>query len=281
LNGFRRLLQLSSMKSVRKALTIAGSDSGAGAGIQADLKTFAALGVYGTSVLTAVTAQNTVGVTKIVDLASPMVAAQIDAVMQDIGTDALKTGMLSNAAIIQTVAAKINQYQLRNLVVDPVMVATSGDLLLKKNAVAALRNRLIPLAAIVTPNIPEAEALTGLQLNNAAAIEDAAKRIVALGAHSVIIKGGHRRGPAIDLFYDGKRFHELRASRIRTRHTHGTGCTLSAAIAAYLAKGRKMESAVVLAKKFITEALRQSFAIGAGHSPVHHFYRFWKVENRR
>jgi len=264
------------MKSVRKALTIAGSDSGAGAGMQADLKTFAALGVYGTSVLTAVTAQNTVGVTMIVDLDAAMVAAQIDAVMQDIGADALKTGMLSNAGIIQTVAAKVNQYQLRNLVVDPVMVATSGDLLLKKNAIAALRNRLIPLAAIVTPNIPEAETLTGLRLNTAAAIEDAARRIAALGARSVIIKGGHRRGPAIDLFYDGINFHELRASRIRTRHTHGTGCTLSAAIAAYLAKGRKMESAVVLAKKFITEALRHSFAIGAGHSPVHHFYHFWK-----
>jgi hydroxymethylpyrimidine/phosphomethylpyrimidine kinase len=264
------------MKTVCKALTIAGSDSGSGAGIQADLKTFAALGVYGTSALTAITAQNTVGVTKIVDLDSTMVAAQIDAVMQDIGTDALKTGMLSNAEIIQTVAAKINQYQLRNLVVDPVMVATSGDLLLKKNAVAALRNRLIPLAAIVTPNIAEAEALTGFTLNHPADIQDAAKRIIAMGTRSVVIKGGHRRGPAIDLFYDGKNFHELHAPRIRTRNTHGTGCTLSAAIAAHLAKGRKMESAVMLAKKFITEALRQSFAIGTGHSPVHHFYRFWK-----
>ena len=265
---------------IPKALTIAGSDSGAGAGIQADLKTFAALGVYGTSALTAITAQNTVGVTKIVDLDSAMVAAQIDAIMQDIGTNALKTGMLSNAAIIHTVAAKIRQYRLRNLVVDPVMVATSGDLLLKKNAVAALRNRLIPLAAIVTPNIPEAEALTGLELNRSAAIEEAARQIVALGARSVVIKGGHRRGPATDLFYDGKHFRELCAPRIRTRHTHGTGCTLSAAIAAYLAKGRSIEHAVMLAKKFITEAIRQSFTIGAGHSPVHHFHHFWKAESR-
>src|SRR5215831_11487889 len=250
---------------IRKALTIAGSDSGAGAGIQADLKTFAALGVYGASVLTAITAQNTVGVTKIVDLESAMVSAQIDAVMQDIGTNALKTGMLFNASIINTVAAKIKQYRLSNLVVDPVMVATSGDLLLKKNAVAALRNRLLPL--------------TALELNRSAAIEEAARRIVALGARSVVIKGGHRRGPATDLFYDGKHFRELRAPRIRTRHTHGTGCTFSAAITAYLAKGRNIESAVMLAKKFITEAIRQSFAIGAGHSPVHHFYHFWKAES--
>jgi len=261
---------------IPKALTIAGSDSGAGAGIQADLKTFAALGVYGTSALTAITAQNTVGVTKIVDLDSVMVAAQIDAVMQDIGTDALKTGMLSNATIIRTVTGKIQQYRLYNLVVDPVMVATSGDLLLKKNAIAALCDQLIPLALIVTPNIAEAEALTGLKLTRPAAIKNAAKRILALGAKSVVIKGGHRRGPATDLFYDGKHFRELRAPRIRTRHTHGTGCTLSAAIAAYLAKGRNIESAVMLSKKFITEAIRQSFAIGAGHSPVHHFYHFWK-----
>ena len=263
------------MKSVRKALTIAGSDSGAGAGIQADLKTFAALGVYGTSVITAITAQNTVGVTKIVELSADIVAAQIDAVIQDIGANALKTGMLSNATIIRTVTAKIREHKLSNLVVDPVMVATSGDLLLKKNAVAALRNELIPLALIVTPNIAEAEALTGLKLNRAATIEDAARRIVALGARSVVIKGGHRHGPATDLFYDGKHFRELRAPRIRTRHTHGTGCTLSAAIAAYLAKGENIENAVMLAKKFITQAIRQSFAIGAGHSPVHHFYRFW------
>src|SRR5499425_1132475 len=261
---------------IRKALTIAGSDSGAGAGIQADLKTFAALGVYGASVLTAITAQNTVGVTKIVDLESAMVGAQIDAVMQDIGTNALKTGMLSNAAIIQTVAAKIKQYKLSNLVVDPVMVATSGDLLLKKNAVAALRNRLLPLAAIATPNIAEAEALTALELNRSAAIEEAARRIVALGAKSVVIKGGHRRGPATDIFYDGKKFLELKSARIRTRHTHGTGCTFSAAIAAHLARGYDLEQAVFRAKEFITQAIKAAFPIGSGHSPVHHFYRFWR-----
>jgi len=264
------------MKSIRKALTIAGSDSGAGAGIQADLKTFAALGVYGTSALTAITAQNTVGVTAILALSPKMVAAQIDAVITDIGAHALKTGMLANVAIIEIVAQKIQEHRLRNLVVDPVMVATSGDLLIKKNAVAALRSRLIPLATVVTPNIPEAEQLTGMPLQNSIDFEEAARRIVALGARSVVIKGGHRSGPAIDLFYDGKKFTELHAPRIRTRHTHGTGCTFSAAIAAHLAKGEKLENAVALAKKFITQAIRSGFAVGSGHSPVHHFYQLWK-----
>ena len=264
---------------IYKALTVAGSDSGAGAGIQADLKTFAALGVYGTSVITAITAQNTVGVTQVLELSPNLIAAQIDAVITDIGAHALKTGMLANSEIIETVSDKIREHGLKNLVVDPVMVAKSGDRLLRKDAIDALRSRLIPLATVVTPNIPEAEELTGLQLNRATDIKEAAKRIVSLGVKSVVIKGGHRRGSATDLFHDGKIFHELRASRIRTRHTHGTGCTLSAAIAANLAKGEKLEKAVVSAKKFITDAIQNGFAIGAGHSPVHHFYRYWK--NRR
>lgn len=261
---------------IYKALTIAGSDSGAGAGIQADLKTFAALGVYGTSVITAITAQNTVGVTQVLELAPNLIAAQIDAVITDIGTHALKTGMLANSEIIETVSDKIREHGLKNLVVDPVMVAKSGDRLLHKDAIEALRDRLIPLAEVVTPNLPEAEELTGLKVDRAAEIKEAAKRIVAMGAGSVVIKGGHRRGPATDLFYDGKIFHELRASRIRTRHTHGTGCTFSAAIAANLAKDEKVEKAVIDAKKFITSAIQNGFAIGAGHSPVHHFYRYWR-----
>lgn len=264
------------MKPIPKALTIAGSDSGAGAGIQADLKTFAALGVYGTSAITAITAQNTVGVTKIFELSPDLVAAQIDAVIKDIGAHALKTGMLANAAIIETVANKIREHGLTNLVVDPVMVAKGGDRLLRKDAIDALRFRLIPLATVVTPNIPEAEELTGLKLNRAPEIEEAAKRIVAMGAASVVIKGGHRRGPAIDLFFDGKKFRKFRSPRVRTRNTHGTGCTFSAAIAAYLARGVDVESAVVGAKKFITQAIRAGFPVGSGHSPVHHFYRFWK-----
>jgi len=261
--------------AIGKALTIAGSDSGGGAGIQADLKTFAALGVYGTSAITAVTAQNTVGVTAILALSPQMVAAQIDAVITDIGAHALKTGMLANAKIIETVVKKIQEHRLRNLVVDPVMVATSGDLLIKKNAVAALRSQLIPLATVVTPNIPEAEELTGMALRTSEDIEESARRIVAMGARSVVIKGGHRAGPAVDLYYDGKKFTALHARRIRTKNTHGTGCTFSAAIAANLARGEKIERAVILAKKYITSAIANAFAVGSGHGPVHHFYRFW------
>jgi hydroxymethylpyrimidine/phosphomethylpyrimidine kinase len=264
------------MKAIRKALTIAGSDSGAGAGIQADLKTFAALGVYGTSALTAITAQNTIGVTQVLALHPNLVAAEIDAVISDIGAHALKTGMLANTAIIQMVAKKIQQHRLKNLVVDPVMVATSGDLLIKKNAVTALRSILIPLAAVVTPNIPEAEELTGLTLRTPKDIEEAARRIVEMGAKTVVIKGGHRHGPAVDLFFDGKKFRSLRADRVRTKNTHGTGCTFSAAIAAYLAKGETSPRAVSLAKQYITRAIRAGFVVGAGHSPVHHFYRFWR-----
>jgi hydroxymethylpyrimidine/phosphomethylpyrimidine kinase len=258
-----------------KALTIAGSDSGAGAGIQADLKTFAALGVYGTSAITAVTAQNTLGVTDIVELNPKIVAAQIDAVIEDIGAQAVKTGMLANASIIEAVAEKLQQHKLTNVVVDPVMVATSGDLLLEKNAVNALRSLLVPLAMVVTPNIPEANQLAGMTITDARDIRRAAQRIADLGAQSVLIKGGHRRGPATDLFFDGKKFRQLRTPRIRTTHTHGTGCTLSAAIAAYLARGEKLESAIMHAKTYITAAIRKGFAVGAGHGPVHHFFRYW------
>jgi len=263
------------MKQIPKALTIAGSDSGAGAGIQADLKTFAAVGVYGTSAITAITAQNTLGVTAIFALKPALVEAQIDAVVEDIGTHALKTGMLANSKIIAAVAKKIRDHGLNNLVVDPVMVAKSGDLLLRKDAIKALKSSLIPLATVVTPNLPEAEELTGIRVATTTHMREAARRILAMGARSVVIKGGHRRGPAIDLFYDGQTFRELRERRIRTRHTHGTGCTFSAAITGYLAHGIKVERAVVLAKTYISEAIQAAFAIGAGHGPVHHFYRLW------
>ncbi|OGP98091.1 MAG: bifunctional hydroxymethylpyrimidine kinase/phosphomethylpyrimidine kinase [Deltaproteobacteria bacterium RBG_16_55_12] len=265
-------------KPIYKALTIAGSDSGAGAGIQADLKTFAAFGVYGTSVITAITAQNTVGVTKILELPADLVAAQLDAVVEDIGAQALKTGMLANSAIIEIVAEKIREHRLRNLVVDPVMVAKGGDLLLRPEAIEALRSRLIPLAVIVTPNLPEAEQLTGIRCTRLREIKESARRIIAMGARSVVIKGGHRKGPATDIFYDGKKFRELSAPRVRTPNTHGTGCTFSAAIAAGLAKGEKLENAVVQAKRYITQAIRKGFPIGSGHSPVHHFYCFWGKE---
>ena len=266
------------MKKVYKALTIAGSDSGAGAGIQADLKTFAAFGVYGTSVITAITAQNTTGVTQILELSPDLVAAQIDAVIDDIGADALKTGMLANSAIIEIVAEKIREHRLHNLVVDPVMVAKGGDLLLRPEAIESLRSRLIPLAVIVTPNLPEAEQLTGIRCTRLREIKESARQIIAMGARSVVIKGGHRKGPATDIFYDGKKFRELSAPRVRTPNTHGTGCTFSAAIAAGLAKGEKLENAVVHAKRYITQAIRKGFPIGSGHSPVHHFYCFWGKE---
>jgi hydroxymethylpyrimidine/phosphomethylpyrimidine kinase len=262
---------------VRKALTIAGSDSGGGAGIQADLKTFASLGVYGTSAITAVTAQNTMGVTRIAALSPAMVVAQIDAVLADIGADAIKTGMLANAAIIAAVATAIREGGLRNVVVDPVMVATSGDLLLKKNAVRALREKLIPLATVVTPNVPEAQELTGLELRTAEDFTEAARRIIAMGARSVVIKGGHRTGPALDLFYDGVKIRPLQAPRIRTKSTHGTGCTFSAAIAAHLAQGAQVEPAVIAAKKYITKAIASAFPMGTGHGPVHHFHKFWRT----
>jgi hydroxymethylpyrimidine/phosphomethylpyrimidine kinase len=264
------------MTKIYKALTIAGSDSGAGAGIQADLKTFAALGVYGTSAITAITAQNTQGVTQIFELSTDLVAAQIDAVIQDIGADAVKTGMLANSAIIEVVAKKIREYRLTTLVVDPVMVAKSGDLLLRSEAIEALKSRLIPLAAVVTPNLPETEQLTGIRGMRQIDMKEAARRIVGMGAKSVVVKGGHRKGPATDLFYDGKTFRCFTSARIRTTNTHGTGCTFSAAIAASLAKGEKLEQAVGHAKTFMTHAIRKSFSIGGGHSPVHHFYRFWK-----
>ena len=262
-------------KAVYKALTIAGSDSGAGAGIQADIKTFAALGVYGTSVITAITAQNTLGVTQILELPADLIAAQIDAVVQDIGTHALKTGMLGNSTIIEVVAEKIREHCLQNLVVDPVMVAKGGELLLRREGIETLCSKLIPLATVVTPNLPEAEQLTGVQGASSKEIKEAARRIIAMGARSVVIKGGHRRGPATDIFYDGKKFREISAPRVRTSHTHGTGCTFSAAIAASLARGEKPEKAVVQAKRYITQAIRKGFAIGSGHSPVHHFYHFW------
>jgi len=260
------------MKRIYKVLTIAGSDSGAGAGIQADLKTFAAHGVYGTSAITAVTAQNTRGVRKIFALAPAIVAAQIDAVVEDIGADAVKTGMLCNAAIVEMIARRIRAHQLPNVVVDPVMVATSGKLLLRRDAIAALKTKLIPLAAVLTPNVPEAEALTGIRLTRTVNFKEAARRIIEMGASNVVIKGGHRIGAATDLFYDGRHFREFSARRVRTRNTHGTGCTFASAIAANLAKGLKPEQAVERAKEYLTRAIEESYAVGPGQGPVNHFY---------
>ncbi|MCH8350779.1 MAG: bifunctional hydroxymethylpyrimidine kinase/phosphomethylpyrimidine kinase [Chloroflexi bacterium] len=256
-------------------MTIAGSDSGGGAGIQADLKTFSALGVYGSSTLTAITAQNTVGVTMVHEIPIDIIVAQIDAVLSDIGADAVKTGMLASSAIVETVAEEMERHQVSRLVVDPVMVAKSGDRLLREDAVEALRTRLIPLAAVVTPNIPEAEALTGLKIETDEDVRRAAEAIVQLGARAVVVKGGHREGPATDLFYDGARFQEFSAPRIDTVNTHGTGCTFASAVAAGLAKGLEVVESVELAKDYVTEAIRRSFPVGRGHGPLHHFYKWW------
>jgi hydroxymethylpyrimidine/phosphomethylpyrimidine kinase len=261
--------------TVPVALTIAGSDSGGGAGIQADLKTFAALGVYGTSALTAITAQNTVGVTGIHEIPIEMVAAQIEAVISDIGTDAVKTGMLSSSAIIETVARELAHFRVDRLVVDPVIVAKSGDRLLREEAVDALRRSLLPLATVVTPNIPEAEALTGMKIESGDDARRAAEKIVGMRAKAVVVKGGHLPGPPVDLFYDGREFREFSAPRIETRNTHGTGCTFASAIAAGLAKGMEVVDAVAEAKEYVTGAIRCSLNLGEGHGPLNHFYRSW------
>ncbi len=264
------------MSNVPSAMTIAGSDSGAGAGIQADLKTFAALGVYGTSVITAVTAQNTYSVTDIHELPVETVVAQIDAVMEDIGADAVKTGMLSSPEIIGAVAERVKALSMPNLVVDPVMVAKSGDRLLRKEAARSLIEELLPLATVVTPNIPETEALVGYAVESDADVQKAARDIARMGAASVVIKGGHREGPVVDTLYSDGVFREFSAPRIETKNTHGTGCTFASAVAAYLARGRSVEQAVYHAKEYVTESIRSAYSIGSGHGPVHHFHKFWK-----
>ena len=270
------------MTKARIALTIAGSDSGGGAGIQADLKTFAALGVYGASVITAVTAQDTRRVYGFVELEPGFVAAQIDAVMDDIGADAVKTGMLSSAPIIEVVAERLRRWRVSDLVVDPVMVAKGGDKLLRDDAIAALKQRLLPLALVVTPNLPEAEALVGRPLTTWDEIKEAAQEIAGWGAANVVIKGGHREDvTATDLLFDGKGFREFSTGRVPTENTHGTGCTFASAIAATLAKGDSVPNAVAAAKAYVTLALQNSYAIGQGHSPVHHFYRYWRPQVER
>jgi hydroxymethylpyrimidine/phosphomethylpyrimidine kinase len=255
------------------ALTIAGSDSGGGAGIQADLKTFAAHGVYGTSAITAVTAQNTIGVTGIVALPPAIITAQIEAVAGDIGADAVKTGMLANAAIVQAVAAAIDSLRLPFVVVDPVMIAKSGDRLLDDDAVEAMKSDLVGRAFVITPNIPEAEVLAGMTIASPEDAREAARRIRALGPGAVIVKGGHLGGTeVVDLIYDGGEFFELRGPRIESRHTHGTGCTFSAAIAANLALGRSLREAAERAKQYVSQAILHGPAIGHGHGPLGHFW---------
>lgn len=259
--------------NVYKALTIAGSDSGGGAGIQADLKTFQELGVYGMSALTAVTAQNTLGVQGVYPLDPEAVARQLDSIGEDLTPDAVKTGMLFSGVIIRTVADKIRQHGWNGLVIDPVMVAKGGSPLLQQEAVRSLIDHLLPLALVTTPNIPEAEILTGLPIKSLEDAEEAARRIADMGSRYVVVKGGHGSGDGTvtDVLYDGRGFTYFESPRINTPHTHGTGCTFSAALAAELAKGRTPVEAVRTAKAFIRAAIEDGLGIGSGHGPTNHF----------
>jgi len=259
---------------MKNLLTIAGSDSSGGAGIQADLKTFAALGTYGMSVITAVTAQNTLGVYQVAEIGKDMVKAQIDAVFSDIKVDAVKIGMVSSVEIISQIAASLMDWKPRRIVVDPVMVSKSGHNLLRPEAVEALKKELLPLATVVTPNLPEAGVLVEKEVNEAE-MEEAAKFIFQLGPQSVLIKGGHLEGAARDLLFDGIKFTEFIAPRINKKSTHGTGCTLSSAIAAHLALGYDLKEAVEKSKSYLSGAIEHSFPLGSGVGPVHHFYEFY------
>ena len=262
------------------AVTIAGSDSSGGAGIQADLKTFSAFGVYGASVIAALTAQNTKGITAIHDVPPRFIAAQIDAVFSDLAVGAVKIGMLSQSPAIEAVAAGLERHKAKNIVLDPVMVATSGDRLIAPDVVEALRRELIPLALVVTPNIPEAAALTGASpARSEVELEVQARHLMTLGARYVLIKGGHDDGPeSVDLLVGGGEVLRLASKRIATKNTHGTGCTLSSAIAAGLAKGNDLATAVRDAKAYVTAAIAAAdkLAIGSGNGPVHHFHALWR-----
>ncbi|QQE73019.1 bifunctional hydroxymethylpyrimidine kinase/phosphomethylpyrimidine kinase [Brevibacillus composti] len=260
------------MTTIAKAMTIAGSDSGGGAGIQADLKTFHQLGVYGTSAITAITAQNTKGVAGVYPLPAEAVVQQISEVLSDIGAEAAKTGMLFNAEIIEAVAGEIKKFGLDKLVVDPVMIAKGGAKLLQDEAIAALKRHLLPLAEVVTPNLPEAECLSGLQIVTPEQMREAARAIHQLGARHVMMKGGHLQGDAIvDILFDGRDFYEMAHGRIQTRHTHGTGCTFSAALTAELAKKTPLVQAVEKANRFIVAAIQTAPQIGEGHGPTNHW----------
>ena len=269
------------MTSYYRALTIAGSDSGGGAGIQADLKTFSALGCFGMSAITALTAQNTRVVTGIFPAPPEFIGEQIDAVMEDIGTNAVKIGMLHSPEVIETVAAKLAQWDCPNVVLDPVMISKSGDKLLRDDAVNALKQTLLPLATVITPNLPEASVLLGREIETKDQMEGAARDLAKLGAKNVLLKGGHlTTDESCDLLYiqEDDRLVEFPGVRIPTENSHGTGCTLSSAICAHLARGIDLERAVTGAKAYITGALKAGagYTTGKGHGPVHHFFDLWK-----
>lgn len=255
----------------KHVLTIAGSDSGGGAGIQADLKVFSALGTYGMSVITAITAQNTLGVTVVQDVDSNVVKAQIDAVFSDIRVDAVKIGMVSNHEIMKVITESLQQYQPEHVVIDPVMVAKSGDSLLKNESISTLRDVLLPQATVITPNLPEAEVLLGQKISSIEEMRVAARELADQFRSHVLLKGGHLKGEAVDVLSTGCEFH---CPRLDTPHTHGTGCSLSSAIASYLALGEPLETAIAKAKEYVFQAIKHAFSIGSGQSPIHHFYQW-------
>lgn len=261
---------------MKKVLTIAGSDCSGGAGIQADLKTFSAHGVYGMSVVVSVVAENTSRVIAIEDISPNMIRKQMDAIFEDIEVDAIKIGMLSGVECMQAVSSKLKEYRPANVVIDPVMLAKGGHALMKENALKFFITELIPFADILTPNIPEAEAITGLKIANQDAMKKAAMIIYSIGAKSVLVKGGHLEGDAEDILYDGINFCYFTTKRIITKNTHGTGCTFSSAIASNLAFGMDLYAAVQKAKDYVTLAIKHSLDIGKGHGPTNHFYNLYK-----
>lgn len=267
------------MTVLQHALTIAGSDSGGGAGIQADLKTFAALGVYGMSAVTAVTAQNTCGVRAVQTMKPELVTAQINCVFEDIRVDAVKIGMTVNAEIIASIASELRKHPDVPIVLDPVMVSTSGHALLDPAAVRTLTRDLLPLVSVVTPNLPETEVFVGRKITTVEDMRAAARELIAQGAKAVVIKGGHLSGDAVDIFFDGLNFLCLSHPRTPTQNTHGTGCTFSSAIAALLAKGQPLSVAVQGAKTYISEAIAHAEPLGHGHGPVNHFYALYAKRN--
>ena len=263
---------------MKKVLTIAGSDCSGGAGIQADLKTMSAHGVFAMSVIVSVVAENTARVISIEDISPKVIADQMDAVFEDIVPDAVKVGMLSTPACMQTVAQKLRQYQPPHVVIDPVMYAKNGAPLMNPDAVGALIEHVLPLATVLTPNIPEAECIAKMKIESVDDMEQAARKIHQMGCQNVLVKGGHAVGDALDVLFDGQSFFHFETARIDTKNTHGTGCTLSSAIASNLALGHSVQQAVKLAKDYVTEGIRHSLAIGKGCGPLNHFYAFFPEE---
>lgn len=261
---------------MKNCLSIAGSDCSGGAGIQADLKTFSALGCFGMSVVVSVVAENTSRVISIHDIPPQIIRDQVDAVFEDIPVHAVKVGMLSGVSVMEAVAEKLLEYHPPVTVIDPVMVAKGGCALMQPDALETMKRNIVPLAGLLTPNLPEAKALTGIEIETTADMKTAAKLLHEMGAAAVLVKGGHLEGDAADILFDGKTYTEFRAPRIFTRNTHGTGCTLSSALASYLARGMELPQAVEAAKAYVTQAIRYGLAIGKGCGPTNHFYELYQ-----